>query len=260
MLAVPGSPWEIPLLAVPASHPSDRWLARLIEAPLPGVRRELEARDFWFLTAEEIHRREPVLAAAAELIDLVPSLAAIVRQHVRHVTLLRAQDGYDISHSEPRWPDWIFVSVPETSSDVSALRAADNIVHEAMHLQLTQLELVQPLVDDRQTMLWSPWKEEPRDLQGNLHGLYVFRCVGEFLRRLQERDRLTGSAAAWIKQRLSDIEQEVSLLPLGDLASGLTGEGRLFLSSLAGGSMSRAPQNAAASGEQKKNFPTGGEV
>jgi HEXXH motif-containing protein len=235
MLAVPGSPWEIPLLSIAATHPPDRWLARLIDAPLPSVRRELEARDFWFLTSDEIHRRESVLAAAADLIDFVPSLASIVRRHVRHLSLLRAHEAYDISHSEPRWPDWIFVSAPETRSEVSALRAADNIVHEAMHLQLTQLELVQPLVADRQTMLWSPWKEEPRDLQGNLHGLYVFRCVGEFLRRLQERDRLTGSAAAWIKQRLSDIEQEVSLLALGDLASGLTDEGRLFLSSIAGG-------------------------
>jgi hypothetical protein len=38
--------------------------------------------------------------------------------------LLKAPPAFDISHSEPRWPQPIFVSVPGKRGQVSALRAA----------------------------------------------------------------------------------------------------------------------------------------
>jgi HEXXH motif-containing protein len=193
---------------------------------------ELEKRGFRFLGDEEQQRRQPTLLSAADLIDEVPALAQAIREHVRGVSLLDADEAYDISHSEPRWPDWIFVSVPSAAGGQAALRLAENVVHEAMHLQLTRVENLQPLIADRVTLLNSPWKQEPRDLQGNLHGLYVFVCIYRFLQRLKELDILSSAGNRYVEGRKKQIKGEVAEIGLTQLRAGLTRQGCAFLLAL----------------------------
>jgi HEXXH motif-containing protein len=196
------------------------------------VARELEGRGFHFLSNEEQERRKPTLASAADLIDAVPTLTHAVREHVRGISLLRAEAAYDISHSEPRWPDWIFVSVPSAPGDRAALRVAENVVHEAMHLQLTRVETLQSLVEDKARLLNSPWKQEPRDLQGNLHGLYVFVCIYRFLQRLKDLDILSSEGVEYVDRRKMQIGEELATVELTQLRAGLTQQGRAFLLAL----------------------------
>jgi HEXXH motif-containing protein len=201
-----------------------------VDVPPPAVRQELVSRGFGFLTCEESHGREATLLEAGSYIEQCPSLADTVSQHIGHLSLLRAEEAYDISHSEPRWPDWAFVSVPQGSGAVSALRTADNIVHEAMHLQLTRLEQIEPLIADEGALLWSPWKEELRDLRGNLHAVYVFRCIAIFLQRLLDAGSVTRDGATWIAQRLTQMEEELAAVSTQELGAGLTTAGRGLLS------------------------------
>ncbi len=50
-----------------------------------------------------------------------------------------------------------------------------------MHLQLTLVEAVVPLVIPSERTYFSPWRNEYRPAQGVLHALYVFKVIDAFL-------------------------------------------------------------------------------
>jgi HEXXH motif-containing protein len=205
------------------------WLAERVASPPAAIAATLKARKFRFLRQSAIEDQADTIAAAERWIDLVPSLSSAVRGSVEQVFLLQAREEYDVSHSEPCWPSWIFVSVPRAIGLVPSLRLAENVVHEAMHLRLTELEALRPLVADLATRLHSPWKREPRQLQGILHGLYVFVCISAFFRQLLAIQGLTADCRGHMQGRLDCIEKETAAVPLDGLAEGLTDSGRRFL-------------------------------
>ena len=45
-----------------------------------------------------------VLDLAQHQLEMAPSIAGVVRAWVREIHLLASRAGYDVSHSEPRWP------------------------------------------------------------------------------------------------------------------------------------------------------------
>ena len=102
---------------------------------------------------------------------------------LRCVHLLNSPgDEYDVSFSLPGLPNSIFLSVPPASDPVAALRLAEAITHEVLHLQLSLVEHFSKLVDpDARTVLaYAPWRREQRPLDGVLHGLFVFRSLELF--------------------------------------------------------------------------------
>jgi HEXXH motif-containing protein len=100
-----------------------------------------------------------VIDRAIHLFQVAPGLEPIIRSCVHEIIVLKALDiSIDVSHSEPRWPTRIFISIP-ASSGVADLRVAEAVVHEAMHLNLTFLERSAVLVT-RMELLYSPWKGE----------------------------------------------------------------------------------------------------
>ncbi|HVG02857.1 MAG TPA: HEXXH motif-containing putative peptide modification protein [Nitrospira sp.] len=231
-LVEPCSPWVMPLRWSARTAAPVGWLGSLIDEPPAAVAQALQARGFRFLTPREAQDRANVLATAEEWIDHIPSLSCIIRELVEKVFLLKAPEEYDISHSEPCWPAWILVSAPEAAGAVFGLRVAENVVHEAMHLQLTNLEERIPLVSDITSSLYSPWKQEPRQLQGVLHGLYVFACIAAFYRHLLEADVLQHDARDYAARRILNIREEAGAIPLRPLATGLTDAGRQLLDSI----------------------------
>lgn len=226
----PQAPWALTAFQQVEPFPVQRdWLLARLSLPASEVKHELEAREFTFLRSEEVAHRTANLTAAAVFIEAVPSLALAIRTHVRGISLLGADESYDVTHSEPRWPHWIFVSCPTADGEASALRAAENVVHEAMHLQLTRIEGRMRLVANENATLPSPWKQEPRQLQGILHGLYVFLCIADFLVRLNP---VTGEGAKYIRRRRVEIAHETASIRLATLRSGLTQQGVHFLARL----------------------------
>jgi HEXXH motif-containing protein len=206
------------------------WLFDRVGRPADGVAEELTSRGFHF--ASHLDDFAPTLKSAAQLLAPAPSLERAVAGVVREIILLDAPAGYDISHSEPRWPETIFVSASLERRQVAGLRALENIVHEAMHLQLTMLEQTAPLVADETTLMASPWRAEPRHLQGVLHGAYVFRCISTFFGLRPLRDRLDEEGADYVVKRTQEIAEELNAVDFDQLTRGLTLEGRAVAEAL----------------------------
>jgi HEXXH motif-containing protein len=173
-----------------------------------------------------------IFAVASAMIEEVPNLAAIVYTRVRSVHLLKSEPGYDVSHSEPQWADRVFVSVPERRDKVGALRLAEEIVHEALHLHLTELEAIAPLVADLTGTLQSPWRPELRSYGGVLHGAFVFACLKRYFDVLPEH--WDSSAGRHIRRRRAEISQELSEIDVARMRAALTERGAALLSRLLG--------------------------
>lgn len=137
-----------------------------------------------FFAAEEIVDNDVSvrIAQALETLGTVPTVLPTVCSLVRALHPIDpADDEIDISFSEPGLPFSAFVSVPGPRAVGGALRVAEALLHEAMHLQLTFAEAVVPLVRSTAGTYFSPWRNEYRTAQGVLHALYVFRVIDAFL-------------------------------------------------------------------------------
>ena len=201
---------------------ADALPTRLAAAP-DGVLAALRAENLRAATTEGLAGR---LEAVDALLDRVPDLATSVRRVARVVHPLAARPGYDVSHSQPVWPDRIFVSFPEREDEVGEVRLAESVVHEAMHLLLTEEEEVRPLVDEASVELWSPWMGTPRSAAGVLHGLFVFHCIRSFIRQLSDLSAVGEEALRHSRVRLREIDAEIAEVNLPALLATLTPWGR----------------------------------
>lgn len=119
---------------------------------------------------------------ALRVLGAVPTVLPTVSSLVRALHLIDpVDDANDVSFSEPGLPFSAFVSVPGPGAVAPGLRVAEALLHEAMHLLLTLVEAVVPLVARTEKTFFSPWRNEFRTAQGVLHALYVFRVIDEFL-------------------------------------------------------------------------------
>jgi HEXXH motif-containing protein len=194
------------------------------ESPIEGLQvetldaefiRHYEEAGIRFYTAPEIDATN-ILTQLREAINLLRPLHSLfmtVTALVRSIHVLDpGDDDYDVSFSEPHIPFSVFVSVPQISCVNSTLRIAEAIVHEAMHLQLTLIEQILPLVNLTSQQYYSPWRKEFRNTQGVLHGLYVFCVIGEFLRELQTQSSSAVNIVNYAKKRLLEIHNQVNCI------------------------------------------------
>ena len=154
-----------------------------IEILPPDIARQIAGHEIKFLDADTVagtvaHQLEEALS----LLSLVPTVLPTVCTLVRSLHVIDpAGDETDVSFSDPALPFSVFVSVPKVWSEVAALRVAEGILHEAMHLQLTLVERVVSLVVPQRLMYYSPWRGENRDSEGILHALFTFAVIRSFL-------------------------------------------------------------------------------
>lgn len=122
------------------------------------------------------------IQGALDRIARVPGIRVAVGELLTVVHVLKPPGPeYDVSYSDPDVPFSIFVSLDVDEQDHEDLRLAEAIIHECMHLQLTLLEEVLPLVASESEKYHSPWQDTLRPSRGLLHGLYVFRVIHDFL-------------------------------------------------------------------------------
>lgn len=155
--------------------------------------------------------------AAIGLLDVGDQLIDAMRLLVRSIHRLESKGpGYDASHSDPALPFSIFVSLP-VGERFGALRLAESMLHEAMHLQLTLLEHAGPLVHDELACGYSPWQQTERPLGGLMHGLFVFRVIDQWLRALAARRSDDTDVLTYAMRRRHEISQEIA--SLGDITA-----------------------------------------
>lgn len=223
-------PWRLPGLEISlaAVPPEPDWLWPRVVAPPPEISAQVQADGLRIADIDDAYH--DLFTTGADAITWVPNLAAIVASRVAAVHLLQADPGYDVSHSEPQWRDRIFVSVPDCSDEVGALRLAESVIHEALHLHLTELESVTSLLRDRTSTLASPWRPEPRSVGGVLHGVFVFVGLRAYFHTVTAP---SGSAAGrHLDQRRFEIAEQLALVDFVALEAGLTEAGAALLSEL----------------------------
>lgn len=195
-----------------------------LEALAAPVESYFALKGVAFYSATELNspRLTETLTDALALIGVVPTLLDSVLGLVKSMHVLDPDDAAsDVSFSKPELPFSIFVSVPRQRVAHDSFRVAEAIVHEAMHLQLSLVEQRVPLVCGDEGRFYSPWKEEPRNTAGILHGLYVFAVIDEWLERLPASLRCD-----YTDRRRAEIEWQINLTQSFSEAAELTPGGR----------------------------------
>jgi len=165
---------------------------------------------------------------------------AVVRL-IRSIHCIRALGpGYDCSHSEPAIPFSVFLSVP-LGERHARLRLAESLLHEAMHLQLSLVELQAPIVGSEPDYAYSPWQQSIRPVHGLLHGLYVFTAIHQWLTELLSDPTTSDEVRIYAERRQFEIAKEVAAVTHLPRSGTLTTFGRM----LAAGLLDRVPPPAA---------------
>jgi len=174
------------------------------------------------------------IKSAFNTIDQVPVANACIKRLVRSIHVLSQEDAeIDVSYSHPVIPFSIFVSVCQDSSMLSNLRVAESMLHEAMHLKLTLIEEITPMVKSNTVGLYfSPWREEKRPAQGVLHGLFVFSAIHDFYLQMLAKFSDIKDVNSYLNFRIEDIEKELKRLDDFPNTSDLTPEGKMLATKL----------------------------
>lgn len=148
---------------------------------------------------------------AMGLLYKVPQCGETVNILVKYIQVLsQAEPEFDVSYSHPEIPFTIFVSVGEEDSDVAVIRIAESILHEAMHLKLTLIEELVPLIEDSSASFYSPWREEERPSRGVLHGVYVFKAIKSWYQGMAKKNLSNYSVSDFINWRIESIVSELN--------------------------------------------------
>jgi HEXXH motif-containing protein len=188
-----------------------------------------------FFTPDEIRELNvcAILKEAIDLLEFVPSLRNAVGSLVKSLHLIDAgDDSYDVSFSEPQLTFTIFVSVPHSRSTNAVLRVMESIIHEAMHLQLSLVERVIPLIRSEKNSYYSPWRNELRSARGVLHALYVFRVIDCLFDDLLTHHSLSSEHVEYVRDRRQQIREQISKVRDFTTSPELTQIGRTFVGRL----------------------------
>ena len=133
-------------------------------------------KEIWRLSLTEawhiLTRDDPVVAEeirCGPLLSLAPSAA---REKFRPSSSSAGEAFGGIS-----------ASLPDTPSQFAA-----TLVHEFQHIKLGALIHLEPMVkraespEDRLELFYAPWRDDPRPLEGLVHGVYAFFGVARFWR------------------------------------------------------------------------------
>ncbi len=206
-----------------------------VEMPSFQLQSFYEEHGLDLLTENEIEGDAALLKLkkAISILRLIEPVYDCITNLVRSIHILRQPDEeIDVSYSHPQIPFSIFLSVCEDDSIVSNLRVAESILHETMHLKLTLIEKIVLLVKpNTRCLYYSPWRDKVRPVRGVLHGLFVFRSIGEFYKELYKMNKLL-EAEDYLGTRISQIKNEIELLKDFPASLGLTEAGANLVTSL----------------------------
>ena len=151
-----------------------------------------------------------MLAKSLDLIGTVRPFRGTIAGTCRSLqVLLSSAPDVDVSYSEPSLPFSIFIScLPVTGKD-RVERLAESLVHEALHLPLSLVERLEPLVGEffREERIFSPWRGEWRTARGLHHAVYVFANLRFFWRQVASS---RPGSASFARARIETIDGELA--------------------------------------------------
>lgn len=192
------------------------------------------SEDVRFYSREEILNTDVLncLNDAIGVLSRVQKVSLLVGSLIRSLHLIRAEcEEYDVSFSEPRLPFSAFVSIPVRRVHDDALRVAEAILHEAMHLHLSLIERLLLLVEPTEYRYYSPWRDEHRSAEGVLHAIYVFRVIAYFWRAIRAQ-LLVSQETKYVETRLAQITEQFEQVRSFADCKYLTDDGRRLVQQL----------------------------
>ncbi len=179
------------------------------------------------LGSEEIISAKTKLEKALSLFDYSDGPLKSINLLIRSIHVVKQDDPeIDVSHSDPDIPFSIFLSVCKDITPISNIRVAESILHEAMHLKLTLLESIIPLVEfDIFETFYSPWRGVKRPVRGVLHGLFVFRSIVDFFKENEFIGCDDAKVRNYLDRRTAQITSEFEHLKDFHSSKGLTQSG-----------------------------------
>lgn len=206
-----------------------------IEAPTDTLNNFYESHGLEPLSGLQIQKLhvDAKISDALNMLTLIPSISDFLNCIVKSVQIIRPEnEETDISYSHPEIPFSIFVSVCETSSLCSTLRVAESILHEAMHLKLTLIENILPLIKPYSgNVFFSPWRDEKRPARGVLHGLFVFRAILDYFTTIKDVPEIFAERP-YIESRIAQIKTDLSHLRDFATCVDLTKDGAILTTNL----------------------------
>ncbi|MGV3613422.1 MAG: aKG-HExxH-type peptide beta-hydroxylase [Fluviicola sp.] len=205
----------------------------LIEYPVPELKFFYSECGLDPIEKEELLKETAIskILNAFNALNKVPGYFESVIDFVRSITIVKSEGpDYDTSYSHPNLPLSIFFSLC-ADDEISNLRVAESILHEAMHLKLSLIEKSIQLVRNPEETYFSPWRDEQRPIGGVLHGIFVFSTILDFYRKLLvfETDHIV---VEYLQFRCENIETEMKMVVDFPFISGLTAEGRTISKAL----------------------------
>ena len=187
--------------------------AELVMAPaafnVPG----LDIRDAALAAGREFQaaRRGLVEAALAAMERYAPAGFALFRTDMRHLVLKRREEGPFTNVSYTELPGACFVAAV-----ARPLVLADRLLHEHTHNRLFALEeggaLFEPgsgaATDARH---YSPWRDDPRPLQGLLHAVAVYLAVARFWLAVHRAGAAVLEERRYAIERLVRVPRQLAL-------------------------------------------------
>jgi HEXXH motif-containing protein len=143
-------------------------------------------------------------AGEAMALEALPWLAQDWRRLVSHIVPTEKQRGRLASGTNSDMLGAIFVTIHAEPGLVG-----EQMVHESAHTRLFLMQMLDDLCAEQipndswtDANYYSPWRCDPRPLNGVLHGAFVFDAVAEYWRQLLARSILDGRATAVARRRL----------------------------------------------------------
>lgn len=189
-------------------------------------------------------RFERNVGRALDLLEQVwPEGASIVTLRTHRVVPVR-EPGL-VSFSSAMLPGIVYVNVESSP----LVRLAEDLLHEATHMRIHEIEALHPLIDRRACAaggpdlgdgegprFYSPWRREWRPLRGIFHGACTFTAGARWFERLLAASgpggavRLSPARRRWVARRLLEEMENVRLarrvLDRDSKGGGLTPAGR----------------------------------
>jgi hypothetical protein len=175
----------------------------------------------------------PQINSALDLLNDNPLIQSFMGWILKSIVVIKAEHPeIDVSYSHPAIPFSIFVSVCDNPTLKNTFRVTESILHESMHLYLTLIEGVIPVIQQGTTeTFFSPWRDENRPVRGVLHGLFVFKAVLDFYREIQN-DFTDADIVKFIDNRIFSISGELNQIMGFQNSLGLTADGQKLSSNL----------------------------
>ncbi|MES2381258.1 MAG: HEXXH motif-containing putative peptide modification protein [Bacteroidota bacterium] len=166
--------------------------------------------DYEIETGTQLNKLKEAIDTLAQVQPVFSCVATLVRC----IQVLKQDDAeIDLSYSSPKIPFTVFVSVCADDSIITNLRVAESILHEAMHLKLTLIEDITPLLLlDTGNRYFSPWRDEKRPARGVLHGLFVFKAILDFYKEIRPIYTQNDEVISYLDFRIKSIRSEINSL------------------------------------------------